>query len=75
MASSRTKTPIDWNIKQAGLMTKDTGQQATYGVPYESVPMVTPVTSAKPREATIKKIEDQRQLRMDVKKYTPGSFC
>jgi hypothetical protein len=56
-------------------MTKDTGQQSSYGVPYESVPTVTPVKSAKPRETTIRKIEDQRQLRMDVKKYTPGSFC
>lgn len=69
---SRTKTPVDRNIKQAGLMTKDIGQQATYGVPYESVPTVIPAKSLKPREETIKRIEDQSQLRMDVKKYTPG---
>jgi hypothetical protein len=74
MLGSRTKTPVERNIKQAGLMTKDVGQQASYGVPYESVPTVTPVKSEKPRQTTIKRIEEQNQLRMDVKKYNPGSF-
>ena len=75
IAGSRTKTPVDWNIKQAGLMTKDIGQQASYGVWYESVPAVTPAKSSKPREGTTRRIEAQKQLRMDVKKYTPGLCC
>ena len=70
----RTKTPVDRNIKQAGVMAKDIGQQASYGVPYESVPTVAPAKSLKPRERTIKRIQDQTQLRIDVKKYTPGLF-
>jgi hypothetical protein len=74
MADSRTKTPVDRNIKQGGLMTKDVGQQASYGVPYESAISVTGAKSLKPRKKTIKRIEDQCQLRMDVKMYTPGSF-
>jgi hypothetical protein len=72
---SRTKTPVERRIKQAGLMTKDIGQQASFGVPYKLVPTVLPATSSQPREATIKRIEDQTQLRMDVKKYTPGLLC
>ena len=75
LTGSRTKTPVDRNIKQAGLMTKDIGQQASYGVPYESVPMVMTSKSSKPTEKTIKRIENQKQLRIDVKKYTPGLFC
>jgi hypothetical protein len=75
MAGSRTKSPIDRNIKQAGLMTKDSGQQASYGIPYESIPTVMPVKSLKPRKTTIQGIEEQTQLRMDIKKYTPGLFC
>jgi hypothetical protein len=71
---SRTKTAVDRNIKQAGLMAKDIGQQASYGVPYVSVPMVVPAKSLKPRKATIRRIEDQKQLRVDIKKYTPGLF-
>ena len=71
---SRTKTAVDRNIKQAGLMAKDIGQQASYGVPYESVPMVVPAKSLKPRKETIRRIEDQKQLRVDIKKYTPGLF-
>ncbi|KAF8219891.1 hypothetical protein L208DRAFT_1382841 [Tricholoma matsutake] len=69
---NKTKTPVKRNIKQAGLMTKDVGQQASYRVPYESVPTVTPVKSEKPRQTTIKRIEEQNQLRMDIKKYNPA---
>jgi hypothetical protein len=69
---SRTKTAVDRNINQAGLMTKDSGQQALYGVPYESIPTVMPLKSVKLTTKTIKKIEEQSQLRMDVKKYNPG---
>jgi hypothetical protein len=72
---SRTKAPVERRIKQAGLMTKDIGQQASFGVPYKLVPTVLPATSLRPREKTIKRIEDQTQLRMDVKMYTPGLLC
>ena len=59
------ETLDDWNIKQAGVM--DIGQQDLYGVPNESVPTVAPAKSLKPRKRTIKRIQDQSQLRMDVK--------
>ena len=72
---SRTKTPVDRHIKQAGLMTKDIGKQASFGVPYESALSVSPAKSSNPKEKTIRRIEEQTQLRMDVKKYTPGLFC
>jgi hypothetical protein len=74
-AGSRTKTPVDRNIKQAGVMAKDIGQQASYGVPYESFPTVMTSKSSKPNEKTIRRLTEQSQLRMEVKKYTPGSFC
>lgn len=52
-------------------MTKDSGQQVSYGVPYESIPTVTPAKSQKPTSKTAKRVEDQTQLRMDIKKYNP----
>ena len=71
----RTKIPVKRNIKQAGLMTKDVGQQVTYGAPYTLLPSVHPSTSARPTKKTVKKIQEQNQLRMDIKKYNPGAFA
>jgi len=65
--------PVDRNIKQAGLMTKDIGQQATNAAPYLLLPSVVASTSAKPTRNTVKKIEEQSQLRMDIRKYNPGA--
>jgi hypothetical protein len=55
-------------------MSKDGGQQASYGIPYEILPSVTLHKSEKPTEKTIKRIQDQSQLRLDIKKYNPGIF-
>lgn len=75
IVGSRIKTPVERHIKQAGLMTKDIGQQASFEVPYKLVLTVLPAKSLQPTEAIIKRIEDQTQLMMDVKKYTLGSLC
>jgi hypothetical protein len=69
----RTKSHLDRNIKQAGYMTKDSGQQASYGVPYELLPNTPSSRSTRPTPKTIKKMEDQSQLRMDIKKHNAGS--
>jgi hypothetical protein len=71
-AFSRTKTPVDRKIKQAGIMAKDIGQQASYGSPYQLAPSVSTAKSVNPTKKTLKRIEEQRQLRMDIKKYSPG---
>ena len=55
-------------------MTKDIGKQALYAVPYLLVPSVKASTSAKLTIKTIKKIQKQRQLRIDIKKYNPGVY-
>jgi hypothetical protein len=72
-AFSRAKIPVDRNIKQAGLMVKDIGQQVTYGASYPLLHSVLASKSAKPMRKTIKKIEEQSQLRMDIKKYNSGA--
>jgi hypothetical protein len=53
-------------------MTKDIGRQATYGAPYSLLPKVEASTSTNPSPKTIKRIQEQSQLRIDIKKYTPG---
>ena len=71
----RTKTPVDRGIKQSGVMTKDGGQQSSYGVPYEILPTINLSKSENPTKKTQKRIQDESQLRMDIKKFTPGLFC
>jgi hypothetical protein len=60
------------NVNQGGLMTKDIGKQAAYGIPYELLPNPPASTSANPTCKTIKKMEQQTQLRLDVKKHNPS---
>jgi hypothetical protein len=55
-------------------MTKDAGQHASYGVPYELLPSVPSSKSTKPTKKTIKRLEEQSQLRMDMKKYNAGLY-
>ena len=55
-------------------MAKDIGKQAAYSVPYSLVPSIKASTSAKPTMRTIKKIQEQSQLRMDIKKYNSGVY-
>jgi hypothetical protein len=72
---ARHKCQIDRNIKQGGYMTKDSGQQVSYGVPYELLPNAPASTSTNPNRKTIKKMEQQTQLRLDVKRHNPGLSC
>jgi hypothetical protein len=69
-------TPVDHDIKQSGLITRDSGQQVSYGIPYEILPTVTSLKSTIPMATRkiIKKIEEQSQLRMDMKEYNPVFF-
>lgn len=53
-------------------MTKDIGRHAVFSAPYTLLPSVEAVSTAKPTRKTIKKIEEQSQLRMEIKKYNPG---
>ena len=53
-------------------MMKDIGQHVSYGAPYPLLPSVEVPTSKKPMSKTIKKIQDQSQLQMEVKKLNPG---
>lgn len=55
-------------------MTKDIGKQAAYSAPYSLLPSIKASTSAKPTIRTIKKIQEQSQLRIDIKKYNPGVY-
>jgi hypothetical protein len=69
----RTKSHLNHNIKQVGYMTKDSGQQSSYGVPYKLLPSTPSSTSTRPTHKTIKKMEEQSQLQMDIKKHNAGS--
>jgi hypothetical protein len=71
---SRQKSQIDRNIKQAGYMTKDSGKHVSYGVPYDLLPNPASSSSANPTRRTQKKMEEQTQLRLDVKKHNPSLF-
>jgi hypothetical protein len=53
-------------------MTKDIGHHTVYSAQYTLLPSVDAASSAKPTRKTIKKIEEQSQLRMEIKKYNPG---
>jgi len=55
-------------------MVKDIGQQAVSGQPYELLPTVSTSKSEKLQKKTIKKIQEQNQLRMEIKKYNPGVY-
>ena len=55
-------------------MSKDGGQQSSYGIPYNMLPTVTLSKSENPSKKKIKQIQDQSQLRMDIKRYNPGLF-
>lgn len=73
-AFNRNKTPVDREIKQSGLMTKDSGQQSSYGIPYESLPAPPQSTGGNPRRKTLVKIQEQKQLRFDVKMHNAGEW-
>jgi hypothetical protein len=72
---ARHKCQVNHNIKQGGHMTEDSGQQASYGVPYELLPNLPASTSKNPTHKTIKKMEQQTQLRLDVKRHNPSLSC
>lgn len=55
-------------------MSKDSGQQSSYGVPYEILPTVKLSKSKNPLKKTVRRIEEQMQLRADIKTYNPGLF-
>ena len=46
----RTKTSVDRNIKQSGVMLKDDGQQSSYGIAYEMLPTLTLSKSVKAQQ-------------------------
>ena len=73
-AFNRNKTLVDREIKQSGLMTKDSGQQSSYGIPYESLPAPPQSTGCNPRRKTLIKIQEQKQLRFDVKMHNAGEL-
>lgn len=66
--------PIKRSITDAGHMVKDGGVHSTYSAINHPLPSVHKATSANPLPRTIKKIQDQTQLRFKISQDEPGKL-
>jgi hypothetical protein len=70
----RFKATIDRSITDQGAIFKHGGIQANHGTPYQAAVNVEKNMSANPTPRVLQRIEDQKQLRIDLEREDSGEF-